>query len=203
MRNGPFTSAWSCSFASCPLYARRSCRGVRSGSLDTRMKVLRRNRSASGIAVRGVVPRATCARHCPGSPGDLLPRLPLEIRRSVLFVADSKMVTQDAIDNCCEFAMLFVSRLPNTFGLERATKAAVRECTDWDEGSTFASSWSIPRRWRSKRSIGLSSRSRGMPRGSTRSWLLGASWFHSGQDPRAGYISPRPLPKGAKIWVQS
>lgn len=59
------------------------------------------------------------------------------IRKDVLFVADSKMVTDAAVDLCCEADIYFVSRLPNTFKLEKASKAAVRERTDWIEGGTF------------------------------------------------------------------
>ncbi len=58
--------------------------------------------------------------------------LPDELRAQVLFVADSKMVSEATVADCCAADISFVSRLPNTFGLERQTKEAVREAGQWD-----------------------------------------------------------------------
>jgi len=57
---------------------------------------------------------------------------PDELRTQVLFVADSKMVSEATVTECCDAGISFVSRLPNTFGLERQTKEAVRETGPWD-----------------------------------------------------------------------
>ena len=54
------------------------------------------------------------------------------LRAQVLFVADSKMVSQATVEDCCTADILFVSRLPNTFGLERVTKETVRTTDTWD-----------------------------------------------------------------------
>ncbi len=64
--------------------------------------------------------------------------LPGDIRDSILFVADSKMVSHQTIEDCCESGILFVSRVPNTFGLEQETKATVRLRTDWDKPQSVA-----------------------------------------------------------------
>jgi transposase len=42
----------------------------------------------------------------------------------ILFVADSKAVTHTTVADLCDGNVRFVSRLPNTFGLEQVTKAA-------------------------------------------------------------------------------
>ncbi len=57
---------------------------------------------------------------------------PAALRAQVLFVADSKMVSQATVEDCCAADILFVSRLPNTFGLERVAKEAVRTANRWD-----------------------------------------------------------------------
>ena len=58
--------------------------------------------------------------------------LSAEVREQVLFVADSKLLSHDTVADLCENGVRFVSRLPNTFGLERTTKAAVRRQATWE-----------------------------------------------------------------------
>ncbi len=58
--------------------------------------------------------------------------LPDALRAQVLFVADSKMVSEATVEDCCAADIAFVSRLPNTFGLERQTKETVRKAGQWD-----------------------------------------------------------------------
>ncbi len=55
-------------------------------------------------------------------------------REELLFVADSKAVSHEAVKDFCEAGVRYVSRLPNTFGLELATKraAAAAQPTSWD-----------------------------------------------------------------------
>ena len=50
--------------------------------------------------------------------------LTADVRAQILFVADSKLLSHETVADLCESSIRFVSRLPNTFGLERATKAA-------------------------------------------------------------------------------
>jgi hypothetical protein len=50
--------------------------------------------------------------------------LTADVRAEILFVADSKLLSHETVADLCESRIRFVSRLPNTFGLERATKAA-------------------------------------------------------------------------------
>lgn len=54
------------------------------------------------------------------------------VRATVLFVADSKLVSQQTVEDLCEADIRFVSRLPNTFGLERVTKAQALARDQWD-----------------------------------------------------------------------
>ncbi len=58
--------------------------------------------------------------------------LTADIRATLLFVADSKLVSQQTVEDLCEAEIQFVSRLPNTFGLERATKAEAHRRDAWD-----------------------------------------------------------------------
>ena len=58
--------------------------------------------------------------------------LPDALRAPVLFVADSKMVSEARVEDCCAADISCVSRLPNMFRLERQTKEAVREVGQWD-----------------------------------------------------------------------
>lgn len=45
--------------------------------------------------------------------------LPDVLRAPVLFVADSTMVSEATVEDCCAAGIACVSRLPNTFELER------------------------------------------------------------------------------------
>lgn len=68
----------------------------------------------------------------------------------MIFVADSKVVTHDTVHDRCEAGVRFVSRLPNTFGLEHLTKAAA--LTKWTtvgrlataEGAATYRVWETP-----------------------------------------------------------
>ena len=54
------------------------------------------------------------------------------LRDTMLFVADSKLVSQDTVEDLCEAGIRFVSRLPNTFGIEQTTKAQARKQDQWE-----------------------------------------------------------------------
>ena len=58
--------------------------------------------------------------------------LDLDGKDQVLFVADSKLLSHEIVADLCEAHIRFVSRLPNTVGLERATKAAAAKTTSWE-----------------------------------------------------------------------
>ncbi len=55
-------------------------------------------------------------------------------RQELLFVADSKAVSHESVKDFCEAGVRYVSRLPNTFGLEVETKlaAAAANPTTWE-----------------------------------------------------------------------
>lgn len=82
------------------------------------------------------------------------PHLGADLQESVLFVADSKAVTHDTVHDLCEDGVRFVSRLPNTFGLEHLTKAtaAAVALTKWttvgrlaaEEGAATYRVWETP-----------------------------------------------------------
>ncbi len=55
-----------------------------------------------------------------------------DLRDTMLFVADSKLVSQDTVEDLCEAGIRFVSRLPNTFGIEQTTKAQARQRNQWE-----------------------------------------------------------------------
>ena len=57
--------------------------------------------------------------------------LAADIRAQTLFVADSKLVSHNTVADLCDYGIHFVSRVPNTFGLERDVKAAARAAAQW------------------------------------------------------------------------
>ena len=57
--------------------------------------------------------------------------LAADIRAQTLFVADSKLVSHHTVADLCDYGIHFVSRVPNTFGLERDVKAAARAAAQW------------------------------------------------------------------------
>lgn len=58
--------------------------------------------------------------------------LAADVRATLLFVADSKLVSQNTVEDLCEADIRFVSRLPNTFGLEQTTKAQAQKLGQWE-----------------------------------------------------------------------
>ncbi len=58
--------------------------------------------------------------------------LPSALRESLIFVADSKMVSEAAVAACAEGSIRFVSRLPNSFKLEQTAKAQAQAAERWD-----------------------------------------------------------------------
>lgn len=54
-----------------------------------------------------------------------------DIRSQILFVADSKLLSHSTVADLCAADIYFVSRLPNTFGLERETKGAAAAAAGW------------------------------------------------------------------------
>ncbi len=55
-----------------------------------------------------------------------------EVRTTLLFVVDSKLVRQQTVEDLCEADIRFVSRLPNTFGLERTIRAQALARDQWE-----------------------------------------------------------------------
>ena len=56
-----------------------------------------------------------------------------DVREQMLFVADSKLISHDTVTDLCDSGIRFVSRLPNTFGLEQTLKAAAaQDGTQWN-----------------------------------------------------------------------
>jgi transposase len=62
-----------------------------------------------------------------------------EIRSQILFVADSKLLSHGTVADLCEADIYFVSRLPNSFGLERETKVAAAAAGDWVSAGSLSS----------------------------------------------------------------
>ncbi len=57
--------------------------------------------------------------------------LSAEIRSQTLFVADSKLLSHATVAALCDAGVSLVSRLPNTFGLEREIKAMAATAQHW------------------------------------------------------------------------
>ncbi|PSR32264.1 MAG: hypothetical protein C7B46_14940 [Sulfobacillus benefaciens] len=62
----------------------------------------------------------------------------LTTRPNILFVADSKLIADETVDQLCEEQVYFVSRMPNTFALTAATKAEAAGHATWIEVGAIA-----------------------------------------------------------------
>ena len=59
-------------------------------------------------------------------------------RPDILFVADSKLIADKAVDHLGQEKIPLVSRMPNTYGLTATTKDAAAEHGTWTEQGSIA-----------------------------------------------------------------